>query len=294
MIVRRLCLVLLLAAVLPRPARAQCGAPPMPCVPTSPTVAPHDWGSEARTFGVNVALGGLTAGLLQAFRGGDFTDAFLRGALGGAVTYGGKRLAVEHFDGAGFLARQVASVGDSFVRNAAEGVPLLDRITLPLYLLRLDVHPRDAARRVQPRIDVLTSGWMLYALFQSHLSLDPAKSLSSGALVYNSSRQIALDEDGRVAFGATVGGIILLADPDDRLPAQRDATFAHERVHVLQLDQALAYWSGPLEGWALRSVGAGGAARWIDLNLPPHFLAMYSGLSYDDRPWEIEAEWLAR
>ncbi len=293
MVVRRLCLVLLLAALLPRAARAQCGEPPMPCVP-APPVEPHDWGREARTFGVNVALGGLTAGLLQALRGGDFSDAFLRGALGGAVTYGGKRLAVEQFDGAGFLARQVASVGDSFVRNAAEGVPLLDRITLPLYLVRLDVHPRDAARRVQPRIDVLTSGWTLYALFQSHLRLDPAKSLSSGALVYNSSRQIALDEDGRVAYGATVGGIILLADPDTRGDAARAQTFAHERVHVLQLDQALAYWSGPLEGWALRSVGAGGVARWIDLNLPPHFLAMYSGLSYDERPWEIEAEWLAR
>ncbi len=265
----------------------------MPCIPSAPASAPAtDWGREARLLGINAALGGVTAGLLQKLRGGDFSDAFLKGAFGGTVTYGAKKFAAQDFDGAGFLARQVGSAGDSFVRNAAEGVPLLDRVYLPLWLVRLEVHPRGDERRVQPRIDLVTTGWAVYALFDSDRDFDAGASLSSGALVYHSDSALARTSDGRVAYGATVGGVILLTRAEHRSAEERMRTRAHERVHVLQLDQALAYWSGPFEEWALRSLGAETAARWIDINLAPHFFAMYSGLRWEERPWEKEAEWI--
>lgn len=285
-------LIAVLAA--PRFAHAQCGAPPMPCIPSDPAAPPPatDWEREARLLGVNAAIGGITAGLLQKLRGGDFSDAFLKGALGGGVTYGAKKVAAQHFDGAGFLARQVGSVGDSFVRNAAEGVPLLDRLYFPLWLVRLEVHPHATERPVQPRFDLVTTGWAVYALFDSNRDFDAGASLSSGALVYHSDSEIARGDNGRVAYGATIGGVILLTRDEHRSPAERTRTFAHERVHVLQLDQVHAYWSGPFEEWALRGLGADVAARWIDINLAPHFLAMYSGLRWEDRPWEKEADWI--
>lgn len=291
-------LLLLLAVLLavPRGAGAQCGSPPMPCGP-NPQPVPHSagiaWEREARMLGINAALGGLTAGVLNKLRGGDFSDAFLRGALGGTVTYGAKRIAVQHFDGAGFLARQVGSVGDSFVRNAAEGVPLLDRIYLPLWFVRLEVQPNAEERAVQPRVDLLTAGWTVYSLFDDDLTFDLGRSVSSGALVYGSAKEISRDEDGRVAIGATIGSVILLTEFDHRTLAERNRTFAHERIHVLQLDQVHSYWSGPFEEWGLRSVGLDTPSRWVDLNLLPHFFVLYSGLSWDDRPWEIEAEWMA-
>jgi len=287
---RRILLLLLIALVaVPRVAQAQC-APPMPCIPYEPDDS--DLERQVRLLGINAALGGVTAGVLHTLRGGDFIGAFLKGALGGTVTYGAKRLAVQDFDGAGFLARQVGSVGDSFVRNAAEGVPLLDRMYFPLWLVRLEVHPHSDARVIQPRIDVLTTGLAVHAMFDSGRAFDLGRSLSAGALVYHSSDEIARDDRGLVAYGATVGGVILLTDLDHRTEAERTRTFAHERVHVLQLDQVHAYWTGPAESWAMRSLGAHGLARWIDINLAPHFFAMYSGLRWEDRPWEKEADWI--
>ena len=286
-----LLLLLITLVAVPRVAHAQCVAPPMPCTQHEPG-SDDSLERQARLLGVNAALGGITAGLLHTLRGGDFIDAFLRGALGGTVTYGAKRLAVQDFDGAGFLARQLGSVGDSFVRNAAEGVPLLDRMYFPLWIVRLEVHPHSEARVIQPRIDVLTTGLAAYAAFDGSRRFDLGRSLSAGALVYHSSDEIARDDRGLVAYGATVGGAILLTELAHRTEAERARTFAHERVHVLQLDQVHGYWTGPAEAWAMRSLGAHGLARWIDLNLAPHFFAMYSGLRWEDRPWEKEADWM--
>src|SRR5690606_17462320 len=75
------------------------------------TVVDTDLGSMALAFGVNVVLGGLVAGVLHGARGGDFRDAVVKGVTGGALSFAGKRLAVEPFFGAGLLGREVSAVG---------------------------------------------------------------------------------------------------------------------------------------------------------------------------------------
>ncbi len=292
--------------VFPAAVRAQCSSYPT----TVPALAPsvrldpgcrspsdrHDWGGEISAFLVNAALGGLTAGLSQTWRGGDFTDALLRGAVGGAVGYGGKRLAAEPFDGAGFLGRQVASFGNSFVRNAADGIPLLDRLYVPLYLVRLEIRARPEGTHVQPRLDVMTTAGTIYGLLQSDASFDAGSTLSAGAVVFRTPADLTrIYNTQGTAVGQTIGGFILLAERADRSPADHARTFAHERVHTLQFDQSLAYWASPLESWALERMGASGLARWLDFNVASSALGLLAPVAtYDALPWEMEAEWLTR
>src|SRR5262245_30296029 len=65
------------------------------------------WAAHAAVLTTNMVVGGLTAGLIQELRGGSFKDGFTRGALGGSITYAGKWVSSERFDGAGFLGRQI-------------------------------------------------------------------------------------------------------------------------------------------------------------------------------------------
>jgi hypothetical protein len=277
-----------MALAVPAAARgqcAQCGVAPAARAPLSHQLA---------SLGANAALGGLTAGLMQAWRGGDFAAGFARGAFGGAVTWSGKRLVTERFDGAGFLGRQVAAVGDAFVRNAADGIPLLDRLYFPVYIVRFEVRPRATERRVQPRLDVVSAGWTIYSIVEPELTFDAARSLSAGALVFHTEGKLMeTGVDGITASGRSIGSLIFLAEHAQQGDDARAATFAHERVHALQFDQSLIQWAGPLEEWAMRRMGAPGLARWLDLNLASHLLGlMMPPVDYEDRPWEIEARWL--
>jgi hypothetical protein len=60
----------------------------------------------------NALLAGMTPGVSQRLRGGQFGDGFARGAVAGAVAYVGRRMGAEQFDGAGLLGRQVSAVTD--------------------------------------------------------------------------------------------------------------------------------------------------------------------------------------
>lgn len=286
---------LLGALLLPLPtlAHAQC----VPVDGECPIDVPP-WAGEFAALGVNATLGGLTAGVANALRGGDFSDGFVRGALGGALAYGGKRIAVERFDGAGFLGRQVAALGSSFVRNASDDTGLLDRLYVPLYLLRLEVRPRaQEGWRVRPRLDVATTVGTIYAIWEDELELDAGKSLSAGAFVFNTTGRAIKDDDNELGFtsGRASTGVILLSNVPGWPAEQRARTFAHERVHILQFDQMFAYWMDPLEDWLLDVVGASAVGQWADINALSGALGLLGmGLAHDDRPWELEAEWLER
>ena len=292
--VATLMMALLALASTPRDAHAQCFSTPLD--PDCRLDVPN-WVGEFATMSANAVLGGFTAGLRQTWNGGDFSDAFVRGALGGAIGYGGKRLAIERFDGAGFLGRQVASVGHSFVRNAAEGVPLLDRINLPLYLVRLEIRPRaTSGPRIQPRLDVATVLWTSYAVVEEELSFDGGKSLSAGSFVFETDGKVFGSEtDTTHALGRAEVGVVFLANVPQFGDEVQDATFAHERVHTLQFDQVHAYWTDPLETTFTRLIGAPSMNRWLDLNPSTELIRLLGALAaYEDRPWELEARWLAR
>lgn len=57
---------------------------------------------------------------------------------------------------------------------------------------------------------------------------------------------------------------------------------------------AFTYWMDPLENWLLDIAGVSALARWVDV-APTAMTFSFLGkrLDWDQRPWEVEAEWLA-
>jgi hypothetical protein len=253
------------------------------------------WTGHATAAGANALLGGLTAGGLQKLRGGSFQDGFTRGLLGGTVVYAGKRVAAERFDGAGLLGREIAAVGASVVRNAGEGRPALERITLPLGAARLEVRT-GAEAGVGARIDAHGVFWMLYGVLDPNLTFDAGASLSSGATVFRAPNQ-RLHLAGQTAVGMAFPGTIFLGGPHPDGTGRAAETFAHERVHIIQHDQAFLFWDEPLQrALAPRVPGVRTVYSVADVDLVFSGVAVLGALllPHPQRPWEAEALLLTR
>lgn len=200
------------------------------------------WVSDVGVAGANVVLGGLTAAATAAIRGHDISEAFLKGAAGGGITFVGKRTAVERFAGAGLLGREIASVGTSVVVNGGNGRGWLSEVWLPLGPMWLQVRP---AARLRARLDLADVGALIWAATRSELQFDLDRSISNGAPVFLAPRH-RIEHDSKSVAGFTVGGIVAIGKTNlDVEVVQR-----HENVHVIQHDYLLLTLSRPLEGWA--------------------------------------------
>ncbi|HEX6748001.1 MAG TPA: hypothetical protein VF092_11975 [Longimicrobium sp.] len=255
------------------------------CLPGAPAAAQS---SDGVILAVNAGLGALTAGGLRVLRGGHFRAAAVRGAVGGALVYGGKRLAVERWDGAGLAGRQVAAVGSSIVWNAGLGRAPLHTLALPVGPVRLYVRTTDGGA-VQPKIDASAVVAMVLVMTEEGSHLDVERSLSSGALVFR--RTNPREPEGWLG-GATAGVI-------SYLPVESGGTegeglhevLGHERVHMIQHDQAFLFFSQPAEAALLGSHPVG---RYLDLGLNVLALEAVDRLiPYNSRPWEREARLLS-
>jgi hypothetical protein len=254
------------------------------------------WRGDAVSVVVNSLLGGVTAGVERRLRGGSFGRAFVAGAAGGALTYAGKRIAVERFGGAGLLGREVAAVGSSVSRNAAEGRAPLERVMLPLGPIRLYLSPLDDSP-VQARLDAAAVVATAYFATRPGARFDAGESLSAGALVFRAPG--SADELG--FEGVQAAGAILLrhfageapSGPGRAVHPERIA--AHERVHVIQYDQTFLLWAAPAEAWAMdRARWSRGVHRWVDLGTNAALMAgLDAALPYEARPWEREAHHLS-
>lgn len=277
-------MAVLAALVVPPPTTAQTLCrPPQQCRPApEPDTGPSDTRMEVTGLAMNALLGGLTTGIPAAIRGEPVARAFVAGAVGGALVYGGKRVAVERFAGAGLLGRELGAVGGSVVRNVARGDAAASLITLPLGPLRFDV---GRGRPVRARLDLATLVAAGVFIVQEDGRFEPGHSLSAGALVFRSpSRRV----------GMHAAGVVLVPDPGS-LSYDQPTMLAHERVHVLQYDQAHLSWGGPAERWMLRGSGAG---RWLNQRVDLGLTAVAGSLlnvviDYGARPWEHEADRLA-
>jgi hypothetical protein len=259
-----------------------------------------NWVADAAAAGVNSLLSGVTAGVMQWGRGGSFQDGFTRGAMGGAVIYTGKRLAVQDFRGAGFWGREVAAVGASVVRNAGEGRGSLERVVLPVGPVRfyLSTVPGE---HLGVRLDAATVINAVHAMQLPELEFDAESSWSSGAIVFRARDLLFAtgpthgDDPPEVgAAGRTRAGVIYLSDIAG---LDYRHNLKHERIHVLQNDQFFLTLTSPAEEWALRRLPGGAALnRWVDPNLSPAVTGILSEVfkRYEHRPWELEAEYLAR
>jgi hypothetical protein len=250
---------------------------------------PPTWVGEVTFLGANSLIGALTGGILQQIRGGSFSDGIARGALGGGIVYLGKRVTVARFDGAGFLAREIAAVGTSIVRNASDGVPTFSRFVFPVGPTRLHVTPA-ADNPLRMSVDLAELIWMTYAVAEPALSLEVGKSLSAGAAVFVAENR-AIRRDDEFIQGLTGPGTIFLAG---RAVANPDAVFAHERVHIIQRDFYSQAWFLPLERWLLRNTPIAPAQRYVDFNiLTSLYLSAWSAIvESDNRLEEIEADFL--
>lgn len=240
---------------------------------------------ELSTAGINALLGGVTAAVTRLVQGEPVGASFWKGALGGGVVYAGKRVAVEGFDGAGLVGREVASVGGSMVRNAAAGRGTLEELVLPVGPVRLYV---SRTHGVVPRLDVgtvIASGAFMVAY---DARLDLAESLSAGALVFRG---------GAPTPGLTSAGAVTIWRDADMPASEGPRLLAHERVHVLQYDQAFLSWGEGIERWLVeRSAPRSGLLDHLDFGALSMGLRGSLGftLPYQDRPWEKEAYFLAQ
>jgi hypothetical protein len=271
---------------------------PVPSHPPNGFESTPRWVGHFTVFSANALLSGALTGTLRRARGGSFSEGFVHGLVGGSAVYAGKAIAVQRWDGAGLLGRQVAAVGASAVRNAGEGEGLLDTVVLPVGPVRLHVRTGTVAgTRVRASVDLHALFWTGYGVLEPSLRLDAGASLSAGAPVFRTHDQWIIWKDGRErVHGLALAGTVFLADLPYGEPGYSAEVFAHERVHVIQNDQFFHTVGNPLETWLLGRVPGG---RAISRILEPNFLlwaAAYPGgrtVLYEQRPWELEAFFLA-
>jgi len=271
--VRCLALSLLLIA-LPSVGHAQtCGGWSCP-VPESVR-----WRVDARLAGVNAGIGAVTVALNAVLRHRPFSwKEVLLGATGGLVTFTGKRIAVERFDGSGFLGRQVAGVGSALVYNVGHGDEPFERLSFAFGPLRLRVARAEGAHLLVDAAPLIASAY--FFLSGRAVRLDVARSLSSGALVLRMRQQ---SRPGR-----TLGSIILM--PDAIETYDEALVVSHEAVHVLQADQVFWTLTADPDRWLARTLLPDAWADHVVLGL--HVLMIGGAgqiIDYHGRPWEVEA-----
>jgi len=265
-------------------------------------------------FSINALIGGVTAGIFRLAHGAPLeqamTDGFLRGALGGGLSYAGKRVTASRFDGAGLLGREMAAVGASITANASDGIGTFDRLMFPLgpIPMRLVLTKNGSKYSAHPLIDLLSASGFIYGLVASKYSFDWNASLSGGVAVFreenpymneyggfdvettrrvNESDPSIRPEVGEHVGAITVGGTIFTSylAPDDEI-------LAHERVHALQFDFVTATLSDRADTWTMARTTS--VDRWVKLNLVPMAFgafnqAVVSLSNHDTVPWEREA-----
>jgi hypothetical protein len=265
-------------------ATAQCGVPSCP---------PGRGPALVETAAINAALGGLTGFGLRVLRGGSLRQGLesgVAGAAGGALVYAGKRVAVQRWDGAGFVGREIAAVGSSVVWNASAGRGAVDRLVLPMGPGRLYVSLDDGFR-VTPKLDL--SSTVAIAVASLNGGIDWRRSVSAGAPVFFRSAPY-----GRMEVrGQQAAGVITYRDHLRRSDPSESSleTLAHEQVHVIQRDQSFLFWSEPAEEALFGSTRAGRALRRhldVGIDVGAKFLVKQV-IGYELRPWEREAHLLS-
>jgi hypothetical protein len=255
----------------------------------------RSWVGDVTFLSANALLAGVSAGVLQELRDGSFKDGFARGALGGAVSYGGRRLAVADFWGAGLVGRQVSAVGNSLARNAAQARPSLYAVWLPLGPVTVRLS-RENGFRATAKPDIFAAGWLLAAILDDELELDVGTSLSSGAPVFRAPHHV-LRFDGQIVGGLTPAGVIVVGNSLS-IGVSDGEILRHERVHVLQYDFAQMMWGDPLEEGLAQHVPY---ARTLNnyvrfgVTMPGILAGLVQVFNIDlyDHPWEVEAFYLA-
>ena len=246
-------------------------------------------------LGANLALGALSAGLGAWLSDRSFSDAFARGALGGAIGYAGKRIVVTEWPFGPALGRSVAAAGNSIITSAYRGSRLLDSLQIPVGFMRL-TFPTN--RPALPNVELNLRGLAatLFAATQPDLSLDWGRSLAALTPVFDAQRSRIRSND-RFVDGLAIASVVLL---DGSPLGQSDRVFRHEMVHILQHDFMDMVWDRPAETWARQQIPwAGYVPRFIFAGvLVPYVVGGIDAIGRGDGVFrsakEEEATWFER
>lgn len=240
---------------------------------------PHpQWQVDVRIGLANTVLGGVSVALGHLLRGERPGWRELAwGAAGGALVYGGKRVAAEQFTGSGLLARQVSGLGSAVVWNVGHGLDPFARVQLAVGPARLRLESGAGPVLAVDMATLISAAY--FKLANGGAILDWSRTLSSGALVFHS-RTL-----GR--YGSSGGGAILL--PGDPLRYDERLLLAHEVIHVIQRDQLSLQATSGIDHWLVSLLIAPAAAPHLHLGLENLVLGAMDFIPYDRRPWEVEA-----
>ena len=270
---------------------------PARCVAQQTPRPPSESAGSIAALSVNAFAGAATGALRSLFEDrSTVSRAILKGALGGSVSYAGKRIAVESWSAAPLLGRVINAAGASMVAQAA--VPtnsLLDSIQIPLGPVSLHF---SARLRPGVSINVNEAVILASALAMDELRFDREYSLKAFTPVFRTRNTRMRTDGGEFTTGTTVGRTIVL---DGVLVAAGSASFPHEVVHLLQIDFMQVTWDQPLErAVRTRIPGMNWVPRWLHAGaLMPGILAVDQRLGdgrgvflYKHMEWE--AQWLDR
>lgn len=229
---------------------------------------------RAKLIAINIAIGGMTSGIVQAALGQSFWKAFAKGSAGGAFVYGGKCLIAQRTSLGYWLGREVVAVGSSVVRNASAGRGTFDELVLPLGPIWIYRNNKSGTQIA--KVDVSQAIIATYFASRPKATFKAWKSFWSGGLIFDDS---AADSHVEAA------GVIRLRE------YYPDGVLAHETIHVAQDEFMSIAWSDPLEEWLLAYVPGGKTVhRFVALGLlQPMWGIVDSKIDVWDRPWEKEA-----
>lgn len=270
-------------------------------------------------LGLNVVVAGASA-LAHSLLGSDTNPlhAFAKGALGGAVTFGGQRLVATGEPTLRLPGIQLAAVGSNIARNAGRGFAPLSDLILPLPPFYVRVRPGhdDPLTLRISALGATALGWTLLEANRLNASLDWRESLLAGSPVFRSTsswiypsrgQQSAACNHGDPCTGGAAGlhwNGVTIYTTGGRSAASSQSILSHELIHLTQVNRDALLHAVPMSDAALSFVG-GPAARIgrlfvVDVYLP--LAGLNQLIASTARPigtdpfrlYELEAEALTR
>lgn len=247
-------------------------------------------GARAQDFGINAAIGVVTAAAWSVARGrglDGLESALGYGLAGGLAMSAARQVAASPFNGSGFVGREISAAGISLITSSGS-----DHVTLSFPVGPVRIQLKDG-RLFDWRVNAVDAGDAIVNLVRKETRLDPGLSLSSGTFVFRDTRDSFTtgDKGSTEAIGEEELGNIKLAKDAFYARGEPRALY-HENVHVLQEDYFSETLANPVERAILNKLHIGRLiTRHVDLGVlsPQLEVLADAAIPYDARPWEREA-----
>lgn len=247
-------------------------------------------GGRAEDFGINAAIGVVTAAAWSIARGrgvAGLKSALGYGLAGGLTVSAARQVAASPFNGAGFVGREISAAGISLITSSGS-----EHVTLSFPVGPVRLQLKDG-RTFDWRVNAADAGDAIVNLVRGETRLDPGLSLSSGTFVFRDTRNTFTtgDRGSTEAIGEEELGNIKLARDAFYAPGAPRALY-HENVHVLQEDYLSEAVVNPIERAILNHLHVGRLiTRHVDLGILSSQVEVIANAAvpYDARPWEREA-----